>query len=64
MNWPVFDFVTACLVMGMGIGTDVAIATVLRARQLKTTRTILYWIIGGVVNAHPLSDDWLFADIL
>lgn len=53
MNWPVFDFVTACLVMGMGIGTDVAIATVLRARQLKTTRTILYWIIG-VSLTHTL----------
>lgn len=53
MNWPVFDFVTACLVMGMGIGTDVAIATLLRARQLTTTRTILYWIIG-VSLTHTL----------
>ena len=53
MNWPVFDFVTACLVMGTGIGTDVAIATVLRARQLTTTRAIVYWILG-VSATHTL----------
>ena len=53
MNWPVFDFVTACLVMGMGIGTDVAIATIVSARQLKTTRTIMCWIIG-VSLTHTL----------
>ena len=53
MNWPVFDFVSACLVMGIGIGTDVAIATLLRARQLKTTKTILYWVIG-VSLTHTL----------
>ncbi|MCY7296768.1 hypothetical protein [Alteromonas sp. a30] len=53
MNWPVFDFISGCVVMGIGIGTDVAIATLLRANQLNTTRTILYWVIG-VSLTHTL----------
>lgn len=53
MNLPLMDFVLACLIMGVGIGTDVAIATVLRAKHLKTIKMAIYWIIG-VSLTHTL----------
>ena len=53
MDWPLFDFVSACLIMGLGIGTDVAIATAMRVKQLQSTRTILFWVIG-VSLTHTL----------
>ena len=53
MDWPLFDFASACLVMGLGIGTDVAIATAMRVKQLNDSRTILFWVIG-VSLTHTL----------
>lgn len=53
MSTPLLDFIVACLVMGLGIGTDVAIATVLRAKQLSSFRIALFWIIG-VSLTHTL----------
>lgn len=53
MNGPLLDFVAACIVMGIGIGTDVAIATALRAKQLNTYKIALVWILG-VSLTHTL----------
>ena len=47
------DFIAACLVMGVGIGTDVAIATALRAKQLNTAKIAIVWILG-VSLTHTL----------
>ena len=46
IEFPLFDFVLASLLMGLGIGTDVAVATAARARQLCHTRVALLWILG------------------
>lgn len=51
ISW--FDFAFACALMGIGIGTDVALATLARANQLKSTKTILIWVIG-VSLTHTL----------
>jgi len=53
MSAPLTDFIMACLVMGLGIGTDVAIATILRAKQLSSFRVALFWVIG-VSLTHTL----------
>lgn len=46
MDFPLFDFVTASVLMGLGIGVDVALATVARSAQLQTARLILLWVVG------------------
>ena len=53
MGVSLIDFSFACLLMGIGIGTDVALATLARANQLKSIRTILIWVIG-VSLTHTL----------
>lgn len=53
MDFPLFDFTVASILMGLGIGLDVAIATVARAGQLKTIRTAALWVIG-VSLTHTL----------
>ena len=52
MEFALFDFVTASLLMGIGIGSDVAIATFARANQLATLRTAVIWIIGVSLLIH------------
>ena len=46
MEFPLLDFVLASLVMGLGIGADVAVATMIRAKHLTTIRAVLFWIVG------------------
>lgn len=41
-----FDFIVASLLMGLGIGSDVAIATIARASQLSNLRLAIIWIVG------------------
>lgn len=53
MSSALMDFIAACLVMGVGIGTDVAIATALRAKQLNTAKIAIVWILG-VSLTHTL----------
>ncbi|MCF2946803.1 hypothetical protein L0668_01690 [Paraglaciecola aquimarina] len=50
MEFALFDFVLASLLMGLGIGSDVAIATFARANQLAGIRTALIWIVGVSVT--------------
>lgn len=53
MEFALFDFVIASLLMGIGIGSDVAIATFARAGQLVTLRAAFFWI-AGVSLTHTL----------
>jgi hypothetical protein len=53
MSFSVFEMVSACLVMGLGIGADVALATFLRANAMVNTRMVLFWIFG-VTLTHTL----------
>lgn len=53
MSSAMIDFIAACVVMGLGIGTDVALATMLRAKQLMSVRKALFWIMG-VSLTHTL----------
>lgn len=53
MEFALFDFVVASLLMGLGIGSDVAIATFARANQLASLRTAVVWIVGVSVT-HTL----------
>lgn len=53
MEFPLFDFALACLLMGLGIGIDVAVATIARAGQLRTLRLAVIWIFG-VSATHTL----------
>lgn len=53
MDFPLFDFVVASLLMGLGIGADVAIATYARASQLQQFRVAVLWVIG-VSLTHTL----------
>ncbi|MEP0357088.1 hypothetical protein [Paraglaciecola sp.] len=46
MDYPLFDFVVASLLMGLGIGVDVAVATAARVKQLSTVRLATIWIVG------------------
>jgi hypothetical protein len=50
VDFPLFDFVLASLLMGLGIGLDVAIATAARAKQLSTIRLASVWIVGVSVT--------------
>jgi len=43
----------ACLIMGCGIGADVAIATFVRADQLTKQKQTIYWV-AGVTFTHTL----------
>ncbi|MFD2165102.1 hypothetical protein ACFSJY_02400 [Thalassotalea euphylliae] len=52
-DFPLFDFTVASILMGLGIGLDVAIATVARSNQLNTLRTAALWVIG-VSLTHTL----------
>ena len=47
------SFLIACLVMGLGIGIDVAIATGLRSSVLQQQRSATLWIIG-VTATHTV----------
>ncbi|TYK67067.1 hypothetical protein [Colwellia echini] len=53
MEFALFDFIMASLLMSLGIGSDVAIATFARANQLVGLRTIIIWIVGVSVT-HTL----------
>lgn len=44
------DYITACLIMGLGIGIDVAIATFVRASVMTNKRTALKWVVGVSVT--------------
>lgn len=46
-------FLTACLLMGAGIGIDVAIATALRTQALRQQKLVWLWIVG-VTLTHTL----------
>ena len=46
LDYPLFDFTVASMLMGLGIGLDVAIATVVRAGQLNTLKAAALWIFG------------------
>ncbi|MEH6449944.1 MAG: hypothetical protein V7765_14825 [Oleispira sp.] len=47
------DVFLACLLMGLGIGIDVALATFIRASSMKDIRTITLWLLG-VTLTHTL----------
>lgn len=47
------SFLIACLVMGLGIGIDVAIATGLRSSVLQQQRSVTLWIVG-VTATHTV----------
>lgn len=47
------DYLFACLIMGLGIGIDVAIATFMRAHTMHNKRTVLQWVVG-VSATHTL----------
>lgn len=53
MDYPLFDFVLASILMGLGIGADVAVATIARADQLRNVRIALVWVVG-VSLTHTL----------
>ncbi len=47
------EFITACLIMGLGIGIDVAIATFVRASAMTNKHTVIKWVVG-VSATHTL----------
>ena len=47
------DILLACLLMGLGIGIDVALATFIRASSMKDITTISLWLLG-VTLTHTL----------
>ncbi len=47
------EFLLVCIVMGLGIGADVGIATVLQAGQLQQVRKACFWLVG-VTLTHTL----------
>lgn len=53
MSFSMLEMVMACLVMGLGIGADVALATFLQANTMGNKRTVLFWIVG-VSLTHTL----------
>lgn len=53
IDFALFDFIIASLLMGLGIGADVAVATVARAGQLSTVRVAVIWVVG-VSLTHTL----------
>lgn len=47
IDFALLDFVLASLLMGLGIGADVAVATVARSQQLsKSLRIAIIWVVG------------------
>lgn len=46
MEFSFFDFFIASLLMGLAIGSDVAIATFARANQLTGIRNAVAWVVG------------------
>lgn len=53
VDLSIWGFVSASALMAIGIGTDVAIATLTQAAKLKTIRLALLWVIG-VSLTHTL----------
>lgn len=53
MTISIVEILFACLIMGLGIGADVALATFLRANNMTNKRTAFYWITG-VTLTHTL----------
>ena len=53
MGTPIEAFVLASLLMGLGIGADVAIATLTQAKQLSSRRSVFTWI-AGVTLTHTM----------
>lgn len=47
------NFLLACLVMGLGIGLDVAIATFMRAHSMQKRRVAAIWVVG-VSTTHTV----------
>ena len=47
------EFILPCLIMGLGIGADVAIATVLRSQQLSCFQAAFFWVTGVTIT-HTL----------
>ena len=47
------EFITSCLIMGLGIGIDVAIATFVRASAMTNKHTAIKWVVG-VSATHTL----------
>jgi len=47
------EFILPCLMMGLGIGADVAIATVLHSQQLSSFKAASFWVMG-VTTTHTL----------
>jgi hypothetical protein len=47
------DILLACILMGFGIGIDVALATFVRASSMNDVRTISVWLLG-VTLSHTL----------
>lgn len=46
MSFPMLDFVLASILMGIGIGADVAAATFAQARMLKNVKVAILWVAG------------------
>lgn len=53
MGLSLLDFALASVIMSLGIGADVAIATALRAKYLRTTSAAIFWI-AGVSATHTI----------
>jgi len=47
------EFILPCFMMGLGIGADVAIATVLHSQQLSSFKAAFFWV-AGVTITHTL----------
>lgn len=52
-NEKMIEFLLVCTLMGLGIGTDVGIATVLQAKQLHHFNKACFWLVG-VTLTHTL----------
>jgi hypothetical protein len=48
-----YEYLFACLIMGLGIGIDVAIATFMRANTMQNKRAVIQWVVG-VSATHTL----------
>ncbi len=52
-NTSMIEFIVLCTLMGLGIGADVGIATMLQARQLQQFNKACFWLVG-VTLTHTL----------
>ena len=52
-NSFIIEFLLACTLMGLGIGADVTIATMLRGAQLNSVNKACFWLVG-VTLTHTL----------